>query len=224
MFQLYCMLAVLVAIILLPFVGINCLEQIIQLWQTDTGKIYLGLFVLSFFLFSRVYASSDPKSSLRKINTFEHEATHALVAMLFFRKVTEFVVSREGGGHVMHETRNRQWFFPSLMITLAPYFLPTIPLLLLPIYLVLDQSFKPAYLMVFVVISGLQFGSNWSETGMHQTDITKFSTPVSYIVILALSIFYLGWLFSFLNGGFMGMKDFLYNIYISFSELPQYFR
>ena len=61
------------------------------------------------------------------IETFEHELTHALCAMLFLRRLESFVVRRDGGGAVRH----RGTFggvFGDDFIGLAPYFLPTLTL------------------------------------------------------------------------------------------------
>lgn len=56
--------------------------------------------------------------------TFEHEVTHAIVALFCLRKIRRFVVTRHGGGYVEH-----QGSFGGLLaedlIGFAPYILPT---------------------------------------------------------------------------------------------------
>lgn len=60
---------------------------------------------------------------------FEHELTHAFVALLFFRRITRFVVTRREGGYVQHSGG----FGGELgdhLIGLAPYFMPTFSFIL----------------------------------------------------------------------------------------------
>lgn len=57
---------------------------------------------------------------------FEHELTHAIVALMFLRRISGFVAT-EKGGYVKHEG-NFGGKVGNIMITLAPYFLPTFTL------------------------------------------------------------------------------------------------
>jgi hypothetical protein len=58
---------------------------------------------------------------------FTHELTHTLVALLFFRRIEEFVVSRRDC-HV-HYQRSRFGYIP---ITLSPYCIPIYTFMLFP--------------------------------------------------------------------------------------------
>jgi hypothetical protein len=75
---------------------------------------------------------------LPAISTFEHELTHALVALLFFRRIHKFIVTNRRGGQVQYSgTFGGE--FGDLLIGLAPYFLPTFTLIA-----VLVRPFLPA--------------------------------------------------------------------------------
>ena len=50
-------------------------------------------------------------------STFEHELTHLLVGLLFFKKPAHFTVTRDSGGET-------GLYGGNFLITLAPYFLP----------------------------------------------------------------------------------------------------
>ena len=71
------------------------------------------------------------------VETFEHEFTHAVVALLFFRRITGFTVRRIGGT-VAHRGRFGG-VFGSDCIGLAPYILPTFTL-----FSVLARPYVPA--------------------------------------------------------------------------------
>ena len=60
-------------------------------------------------------------------STFEHELTHLIAGMIFFKKPEKFNVTASQGGNVSLHGNN-------FLITLAPYFLPTFSLLFLPVY------------------------------------------------------------------------------------------
>lgn len=62
-------------------------------------------------------------------DTFEHELTHALVALLFLRPVTGFRVTRHEGGWVSYGG-GLGGAFANDVIGLAPYFLPTFTVVL----------------------------------------------------------------------------------------------
>ena len=72
---------------------------------------------------------------------FEHELTHAFMALLFFRRITRFVVTRREGGYVQHSGG----FGGELgdhLIGLAPYFLPTFSFILGFAYPMAPYSWK----------------------------------------------------------------------------------
>lgn len=62
-----------------------------------------------------------------RMNTFEHELTHALVALLFLRGVNRFVVTDRGG--MVSHTGGFGGTFADDHIGFAPYYLPTFTLL-----------------------------------------------------------------------------------------------
>jgi len=76
-----------------------------------------------------------------RLNIFEHELTHAFVAILFFRKISNFVVTRSGGS-VLHSS-GFGGEFGDLNITLAPYFLPTFTFIAILFRPILSSNFFP---------------------------------------------------------------------------------
>lgn len=81
----------------------------------------LFLFPLLWLIFRKFFPCQ-----LLFFTTLEHEFTHLLVGLLFFKSPVAINVTATDGGSVMLKGSN-------IWITLAPYYLPTTSLLLLPL-------------------------------------------------------------------------------------------
>jgi hypothetical protein len=155
---------------------------------------FLGYIPLWFIIFRKKYFFS----------TFEHELTHLLVGLIFFKKPA-FFTATDGEGGVTGMYGN------NFIITLAPYFLPTFTYLLLPLYLVIDHRFYQYYFLVLGLITSYHVFSTWQEFGFHQTDITKSGKVFSCIFLAFANIFVYGILISFVIGGFKNSWHFMKN-------------
>lgn len=108
-------------------------------------------------------------------STFEHEMTHAIVALLLFTKVRSLAAGEQADrngrlGVVYHDGVGP---LRNILISLAPYFMPTYCLLVM---LVMPFASGDG-LIVLRGILGFAFGyhiwSTWNEYGYYQTDITS---------------------------------------------------
>jgi hypothetical protein len=159
---------------------------------------------------------------IRKIpgaETFEHELTHAVAALLFFRRVSRFVVTRYEGGYLQHGG-GFGGEFANDFIGLAPYVLPTFTSIS-----VLARPFVPGgWFPWFDVWVGLTFGyhvwstiremrDNWSrrsfssaETGEPCfTDIARRGFVYSLVFIVSITLAIHGVLLSVLVKGYAGI-------------------
>lgn len=155
---------------------------------------------------------------LTGLTTFLHELAHALVALLFLRRVTGFRVSWRRGGEVRH----RGTFGGSvgtLLIGLGPYYLPllTIPLL---VAMACTEGGGGRWLTAAV---GLSMGHHLSQgiaelrrdwtKGVFRsvsgerarTDIGSRGYLVSGITVAAMGTACLGAILTVLNHGFRGL-------------------
>ena len=128
-------------------------------------------------------------------STFEHELTHLVMGLLFFKKITRFHATEDEGGHIALHGSN-------FLITLAPYFLPTIPLLLLPMFLIINVEFYKYFYAVLGFFTSYHVFSTLQEFGFHQTDITKTGKVFSCIFLVFANIVCYGFLITFVIGGF----------------------
>ena len=127
------------------------------------------------------------------LTTFEHETTHLLVGLLFFKKPVGFQVSAGEGGMVTLAGGN-------FLITLAPYFLPTIPLLLLVFPPLLKRELMRPFLFLFGFATSYQILSTWQEFGFRQPDIDSAGIIFSLLFLPVANLVFLGSLLAFVEG------------------------
>ena len=128
-------------------------------------------------------------------STFEHEFTHLFVALLFFKKPAGFNVTENEGGVV-------QLYGSNFLITLAPYFLPTITFLLMPIYLLIKPEFYNYFFLIIGYFTSYHVFSTIDEFSYKQPDIIKSGKVFSTIFLIFANIWVYGFLLSFVAGGF----------------------
>lgn len=178
--------------------------------------LIIGIILGTLFSFTLVKKYSQ-------IATFEHELTHAIVALLFFRKITKFVVTGHDGGYVRHHG-GFGGDFGDLNITLSPYFLPTFTFLL-----VFIRPFLPLeYLFFYDIFLGFTLGyhffstlnelrRNWHQKHfqqalsykMTQSDIGKSGYVFSIIYILTMTLLIHGGIFWMFTNSFSGLNTYL---------------
>lgn len=155
------------------------------------------------------------------VSVFEHELTHAVAALLFLRRVTDFTVTSHSGGSVSH-SGGRGGRFGDDIIGLAPYVLPTF----MALFVLLRPLFPPGqgHPPWFLLLVGCMFGyhaiSTWHETKlawkspwfasagggeMVQSDIARRGFLYSAISIATLSCLIHGLLFAVLLDGYRGL-------------------
>lgn len=128
-------------------------------------------------------------------STFEHELTHLLVGLLFFKKPAGFAVSESQGGIT-------SLYGGNFLIALAPYFLPTFAYILLPFYLIIDPRFHLFYFAVLGLLTSYHIFSTAQEFSYKQSDIIKSGKVFSTFFLIFTNILVYGFLIAFIIGGF----------------------
>ena len=178
------------------------------------------------------------------ISTFEHELTHALVALLFFRRIHKFIVTNRHGGQVQY-SGNFGGEFGTLLIGLAPYYLPTFTLIAVLFRPFLPSGWFPWYdgfigvTLAFHVFSTLEETKlSWTKrsfTGAGdrqktKSDIGKVGYIFAFLVIAGFGLFLLGLALQLTGSGYDGTWSFLktvgktsYSVYgVMIRELYEY--
>ena len=150
--------------LLLPF-------ALLELWRSDilltvifshqTFLLGSSAYLLSWFLiFRRDFSGAY-------FSTFEHELTHAIFAWMTLHKVIGLSWTWRDGGECRYEGRGN-W-----LVTIAPYFFPT--LLLVPILLreILDTSYIPLTEFLSGFFCFYYLTATWRETQPAQTELWK---------------------------------------------------
>jgi hypothetical protein len=160
------------------------------------------------------------------VETFEHELTHAVVALMFFRRVTGFVVKRSGGTVTYQGSFGGQ--FGTDFIGLAPYIFPLFTALSVIGRLFVPPAWFPWYDGWIGVTYGYHVWSSieevresWTKrsfvsagTGkVTQTDIARRGYIYSAIFIAAFTIALHGLLIALLLKGFHGLGGWAWEVW-----------
>ena len=118
------------------------------------------------------------KRNIRFLETFSHELTHSIVAMLFLQNIHS-LYAEEGSGRVITSANS----ISHVPIVLGPYCLPIFSYMLLLIRgIVADNN-----LWIFDIVIGISLSFHTfcfiKQTGNHQTDINQFKLWFSYLYI-----------------------------------------
>lgn len=135
-----------------------------------------------------------PRRRLGFAATFEHELTHAIFAWATFHRVIGFSASLRGGGHIRYVGRGN-W-----LIAIAPYFFPTLSLLVIA-----ALTWLPGRNLV---LGGALLGmtvayhatSTWAETHRHQTDLREAGLLFCLMFLTAANALVFGLLLSYACG------------------------
>ena len=188
-----------------------------ELWAPLTIGFGVGLIVSMFII-----------RYLRWFTTFDHELTHALMALIFLRRIRRFIVSSRHGGYVEH-SGGFGGEFGNLIITAAPYFLPTFSIMAVQfIPFVGPETFY--YYLIFVgftliyhiVSSVKETYMGWSkqqytdvlgESSM--TDIGRIGYVAAFLSITGFTLFCYGIIFVMLLYGYTGLWPFCKSVCLS---------
>ena len=142
----WALLALLFFGVLLKSFGHDAVDMWVS-FKTERGKqgnmigLLCGFAAYSLFMFFLI--SPKVRHNLNWFIHFTHELTHTLVALLFFRRIEEFLVSRRDC-HVKYQ-KSRIGYVP---ITLSPYCIPIYTVMLFPF----RYFGAPQYMFVFDVM------------------------------------------------------------------------
>ena len=123
------------------------------------------------------------KSKSRFFETFSHELTHVIVALLFGRKVHSFHVEDSGSGMIFTSGNNNYSLIP---VALAPYCLPIFTYILLGFRSIVADN----HLWVCDIFIGMTLCFHYycfkSQIGNQQTDINQYPLSFSYSYIVTV--------------------------------------
>ena len=167
------------------------IQQSNQLIQLGVGA---GAFSLIWFLFL------SRKESFWSV--VEHELTHAVFALMFFKKVRTINADRRKGGLVKVEGGN-------FVIALAPYFFPLLSVIIIAVKPLIFSTYQWLLngLLGFTLMFHLLYLLN--EFHPSQPDLRQTGFLFSTVVVLFLNLFFIGLSLASLQGQWTNMVDFV---------------
>ncbi|GAB5405912.1 MAG: hypothetical protein Aurels2KO_41430 [Aureliella sp.] len=123
--------------------------------------------------------------------TLEHELTHALFAVLCLHRIVGFRASVGRGGEVRFTGRGN-W-----LISVAPYFFPTVALLLFLLAYLMPFAGFPWQRFLLGVALGYHVVSTYRETHRDQTDIQRLGMTFCWMFLPAANLAVVGLLVAF---------------------------
>jgi hypothetical protein len=191
--------------------GVQYLTDVNTLWIPLAAGAGTGI-VLYFLVIKR----------FTLLNTFEHELSHAFMALIFLRRITSFKATSRKGGLIKYKG-SFGGAFGDMMITLAPYYFPT--------FTIICVLFRPLipdrYLIWYYIFIGFTLAyhllnnlketmENWSgrsfrdvEGRAMKTDIKQAGYLTSFIIIIGLTLFIYGLILYLLRFGYSGVYPFV---------------
>jgi len=149
---------------------------------------FVGYAAAWFVLFKRYFVGSW-------ISTLEHELTHGFFAVLTLHKIVEVKTSYISGGHIKYEGGGN-W-----LITIAPYFFPTISFIIMAILALADSGAHP-WLNLWLGISvSYHITSTWRETHWGQSDIKEVGYIYSLLFLPSANLISYTAILAFVLGG-----------------------
>ena len=142
------------------------------------GFVAYGVYTLTLFIMRR-------KHNLDWFMKFTHELTHTLVALLFLRKIYEFVV-RGKECYVLYQ-RPRIGYLP---ITLSPYCIPIYTFMIFPFRFVGDNHFMIIFDMLIAFTYAFHIHSFIRHTRFTQSDIENcgIAQSISFLSFTHLAV------------------------------------
>ncbi len=166
--------------------------------QDTNNLLHLGIGSGAFFLiWILILARRDSFWSV-----VEHELTHAVFALMFFKKVRTLNADRRRGGLVKVEGGN-------FVIALAPYFFPLLSVFIILIKPLVLTNYQ--WLLNGILGFTLMFHLLYLFGEFHpsQPDLQETGFLFSATVIIFFNLFFIGLSFASLSGQWGSMADFI---------------
>jgi len=196
--------AAVLALALLPGATIAAIELLVRV---VTRPLPVTMFLCGFGLYVVVWWWLFRRSRFSFVLTLEHELTHALFAIVTFHRVTGIRATAFRGGHIRFVGEGN-W-----LITVAPYFFPTLSLFLLVFAWCLPSIL--AGLINFVIGGSFAYHmtSTLRETHPGQTDLQQTGVLFCFCFLPAANIVTFGAVLGFIYGGWAGSAQFVGTIW-----------
>lgn len=188
---LFGLLAVLFVGVLITSLGKNAIDMCVRIgWDWRHTGNYVGLFsgFIAYVVFALILRFLRISHNLDWFMKFTHELTHTLVALLFFRKIHEFVV--RGRECYVHYDPPKIGYLP---ITLSPYCIPIYTCMIFPFRFAGDSQYMIIFDALIAFTYAFHINAFIKQTRPSQNDIencglAQSATFLAFIHLAVISL------------------------------------
>ena len=185
---LFSLLSVLYMGVLITSLGKNAVDMCVRVgWDWRHTGNYVGLIAgfAAYILFLIILTILKSRHNLNWFMKFTHELTHTLVALVFFRKIHEFVV--RGRECFVHYDPPKVGYLP---ITLSPYCIPIYTLMIFPFRFAGDSHYMIIFDALIAFTYAFHVHAFIKQTRFTQNDIENcgIAQSVSFISFVHLAM------------------------------------
>ena len=181
------------SIILAPFYFIKLKNLLFATNLKDPIQLYFWISFIGATLFFYAFMKSGSFFAI-----YEHELTHIIWGLLFFKSPRGFSVEEDYGGVVEIEGGN-------FLIALSPYFFQTLNFIMIPLLFLLKNRFHLYYFILFGILLGYHTSSTIKESWPGQPDFRVAGKLFSYVFIIFANLITYGVIFAFVQRRYEGM-------------------
>ena len=188
--MLFALLAVLFVGVFITSLGKNAVDICVRVgfdWR-HTGN-YVGLIVgfIAYVLFALTLKLLRISHNLNWFMKFTHELTHTLVALLFFKTISEFVVR---GRECYVNYKVGKYGLGYIPITLSPYCIPIYTIMIFPFRFAGDAHYMIIFDALIAFTYAFHLHSFIKQTRLTQSDIENCGTArsVSFLAFANLAV------------------------------------
>lgn len=185
---LFSLLAALYVGVFITSLGKNAVDMCVRVgWDWRHTGNYVGLIAgfAAYILFLIILTILKSRHNLNWFMKFTHELTHTLVALVFFRKIHEFVV--RGRECFVHYDPPKVGYLP---ITLSPYCIPIYTLMIFPFRFAGDSHYMIIFDALIAFTYAFHVHAFIKQTRLTQNDIENcgIAQSVSFISFVHLAM------------------------------------
>ena len=185
---LFSLLAILYVGVFITSLGKNAIDMCVRVgWDWRHTGNYVGLIAgfAAYVVFLMILTIVKGKHNLNWFMKFTHELTHTLVALVFFRKIHEFVV--RGRECFVHYDPPKVGYLP---ITLSPYCIPIYTLMIFPFRFAGDSHYMIIFDALIAFTYAFHVHAFIKQTRFTQNDIENCAVAqsVSFISFVHLAM------------------------------------
>ena len=185
---LFSLLSVLYVGVFITSLGKNAVDMCVRVgWDWRHTGNYVGLIAgfAAYILFLIILTIFRSRHNLNWFMKFTHELTHTLVALVFFRKIHEFVV--RGRECFVHYDPPKVGYLP---ITLSPYCIPIYTLMIFPFRFAGDSHYMIIFDALIAFTYAFHVHAFIKQTRFTQNDIENcgIAQSVSFISFVHLAM------------------------------------